>query len=202
MMTGRSEAALAVDRHTKASAELAALLAGKERALAGRENELAALQRELAALRRELDAAQAALEEVIYYVVLCMCHYRRTCWNFHNILSGCIPRHNKYAAETRQVVLVSPSCLQRLDTWAIVGCCPGSWIALPRQTRCTVRASGCATRSRRGPEDMWECYHLGIFGQGAQWIPALCSSQWSAHAHRCGAGCAAAGGAGRTAARA
>jgi len=64
MITARSEAALAVDRHTKASAELAALLAGKERALAGRENELAALQRELAALRRELDAAQAALEEV------------------------------------------------------------------------------------------------------------------------------------------
>ena len=64
MVTGRSEAALAVDRHTKASAELAALLAGKERALAGREGELAALQRELAALRRELDAAQAALEEV------------------------------------------------------------------------------------------------------------------------------------------
>lgn len=64
VITGRSEAALAVDRHTKASAELAALLAGKERALAGRESELAALQHELAALRHALDAAQAALEEV------------------------------------------------------------------------------------------------------------------------------------------
>jgi len=57
-------AALAVERHTKASAELAALLAGKDVALAGRDADLAALQRELAALRRELGAARAAVQQV------------------------------------------------------------------------------------------------------------------------------------------
>ncbi|KAK9846394.1 hypothetical protein WJX81_002948 [Elliptochloris bilobata] len=61
---GSSTAAAAVERHTKASAELAALLAGKDVALAGRDADLAALQRDVAALRRKLDAARAALAEM------------------------------------------------------------------------------------------------------------------------------------------
>ena len=61
---GSSMAAAAVERHTKASAELAALLAGKDVALMGRAADLAALQSQLAALRRELEAARAALAAV------------------------------------------------------------------------------------------------------------------------------------------
>ena len=53
-----------MERHTKASAELAALLAGKDVALMGRDADLAALQRELAELRRELEAAYGAIAAV------------------------------------------------------------------------------------------------------------------------------------------